>query len=132
MLEPRIQRLRNLVELIDSVISLSHLDYLAVQIILASHESFMVEIQNNEDYSRAIAYFDQIMENSQFRCITTRQLSFDSREWPMDESKYLVYTAPIKALLPLLDKEGILSFGKAFRESAIFIEFSFKLRLITT
>jgi hypothetical protein len=119
MLEPMIQGLRSLVELIDSVTSLSHLDYLTVQIILVRYNSFMSALQNNEECSRAIGHFDQLMENSHFRSITTQQLSFDCREFPTDESEYLAHTAAIKALLPLLDKEGILSFGKQFSESMI-------------
>jgi hypothetical protein len=79
-------------------------------------------LRTRENYSRAIASFDQLTDNSHFRRIPTRQLSFDSMKWPADESEYLAQTTLIKALLPLLDKEGILSFGKAFYEGKIFIE----------
>jgi hypothetical protein len=129
--ELTIESMRNLESLIDFVVSHGHLDPLAVQIKLVSHEHFISALQDNEDFSRAIAHFDQLMKNSHFQCIRTRKLSFDSRKLPVDESNYSAQTTLIKALLPLLDKEGILSFGNAFHDSKILVEFFFKLQLIT-
>jgi hypothetical protein len=122
--------MRNLVNVIDFVVSHGHLDLLAVQIIPDYHRTFIYVLKQNTDYSRAIAYFDELLENPHFQRITNRQISFDSRNWPANESEYLAEITLIKALLPLLDKEGILSFGKTFHEGKIFIKLSLKLRLI--
>jgi hypothetical protein len=129
MHELAIAPMRNLVELINFVTSHSHLDFLAVQIVLVFHERFMSELQDNEDFSQALAYFDQLMENSHFRSIRTRQISFDSREWPADESKYLAHTTLIKTLVPLLDKEGIISFGKPYSTGKIISNRVLKLKM---
>jgi hypothetical protein len=117
-------------EIIDFVASHSNLDFLAVHIVLVFHQRFITELQDNGDFSQAIACFDQLTENSRFQHIRTRQFSFHSREWPVDESQYLTHTTSIKCLLPLLDKEGIISFGKSYVEGKRNLEPSSQTKLL--